>query len=171
MTDTPFDAENSHAESRFYSENLDTHVALISYLATMKNLSRSPTMIARTLGMDTDKVLFALDHGKALFRKSRAVSSGSGEHFYTLHTRYGLRSQGEQDDGEDIARAPLTPEQISPMLDFVVRMAEQEHAGQRMMKIVEETRDSAKKSRIWSMCTAFIAALAVIVAGLLELIT
>lgn len=168
MSDIPA-SDVTGADSKFYSENMDTLVALISYLATMKNLSRSPTMIARTLGLEASKVIYALKHGKALFRESKGISSGSGEHFYTLHTRYGLRSQGDEDDGGDVARDPLTPDQISPLIEFVTRMAEQEHESRRMMTMVAEARDSARQSRQWSMITTIVAAGVALLVGVIEI--
>ena len=112
-----------------YADHLDYLVAAISYLARSGPWARTPTFLANELGLDRDHLQAVFDGFPGLFRKSRdpAPRSGTGqaEHYYSLQARYAQRPDyGKTEEGTKIP--PLTPAEIEPILEFVLRAVEME---------------------------------------------
>lgn len=152
-----------------YTEHQDMLFALVSYLATTSKLSVSAQAISKNLDLDCNDVQEVLESFKSLFRKSVETfktSSGEQDYMFTLHLRYGFRSQAKGNVNSEVGkRDPLSADLISALLDFISQQVarEQEHnlTNLKLSTMVKE----AKKTRNVSIVTAFIAAVTAIVVG------
>lgn len=151
----------SKSRQNRYSEHLETLIALVTHLGLTYRRSRTPTMLAKYLGLEKAEVQKVLSDFKGLFRES--VSVENGEHFYTLQIRYARRwldeTESDSDDDDTVQRPPLAPEHIAGLLSFVSRMVEQEQTGAR------------QRARNWfTLAGAWIAAAAAIAAAIIALV-
>lgn len=111
--------------SHSYSKNLDVLVAVITHLGYTDWNMRSPGNLAKSLGINEDRVLFVLDSFPAFFRKSGFVSK-KGATFYQLHVRHAIRWKDECDSESESTEAPLEPSTVNAMIDVAVKCADQE---------------------------------------------
>jgi len=143
-----------------YTAHLDTIVALVTNLAMTKWQSRTPTILAKELGLDHDEVADVLRNFKGLFRESYGKAD-YGEPYYWLQLRWArkhLEEAGKSD--EDVGlKEPLEPEYLSALLNFVLTMVEQEQAGSR-----------ERRASCTATIAAIVAALAAIAAAIISYI-
>ena len=156
-------------QSKRYTDKADVLIALVSNLAVTRKKSLRATIIAEDLGLDPVEVTLALQTFKGLFRQSKRVHKETKQHFYTLHLRYALRSQAraaneqadEEADEDDVARQPLSDEQIAMLFEFVARMVEQERTAEiarRANQVAVRSSKIAAGAAIFSALMAAIAA-------------
>lgn len=124
-----------HMNKPSYSEHIDTIIALTSFLSMTSKKSLTLARLSNALSLDINEVSYVLKNFKSLFRKSKNLTADTKEHYYTLHLRYGLRDQSCRDDeDEDIAREPLNQENLSSLLAFISKQAENENEEKRQLK-------------------------------------
>ena len=92
-----------------YLENYDLLIALITHLSLTKYRSRTPSQIAKSLGLldNKEQVQKSLDSFFEFFRKSNNKSQDSNENFYTVHARYALRRKVDNETISPPAAARL----------------------------------------------------------------
>ena len=115
-----------------YSDNLDYLVAAISYLGRSGPWARTPTFLARELGLDDKKLKAVFEGFPGLFRKSRQPSDNEncGEYYYSLQARYAKRPDyGAPEKGTQID--PISPQEIETILEFVLRAVQMERDSVR----------------------------------------
>lgn len=140
-----------------YSKDLDTLVALVSYLAFCQYKSMRPSRISDRLSLNVEEVRDVLERYKGLFRKSNRTNSESGEHYFTLHMRYAQRREEGEIEVQEEQLKPLTSEQFDSLLKFITDKAAHEE-GFKVIRI-----------KNWiTMVAALIAAVAAIFGTLLK---
>jgi len=143
-----------------YSDHFDTLVALVSHMALMDYLSRTPSNLAKFLSLEYEEVNFVLKNFKGLFRESINPVSNSGkeEKYYCLQIRYATRQtrKGEEDDIEEKA-AELRAEYLTALLEFISKMVDIERAGERQI--------SANRFTLGASILAFIASIVAVIAN------
>jgi hypothetical protein len=146
-----------------YSDNVDYLFASIIYLGTHTFWwARSPQKMAQELRLDEKKLNAAFDGFPGLFRKSVRTNPETGQHFYALQARYAQREGGDIDDPEQETEiAPLKPEKLQLLIDFVHKMAEQENKADDR----EATKRSAWRANGVAAGAAVLAACAAIAAA------
>ena len=124
-------------KSKKYSENLDTLIALTTHLAMSEYKSRTPSAMSADLGLDYENVLHVLKAFTGIFRQSKKVSkkdiepNGNSEHFYWLQLRYARWYLENKNEEDERLEPPLEAEYLVALLDFIVKMVEQEKAESR----------------------------------------
>ncbi len=118
-----------------YLDNYDLLIALITHLSVTKYKSRTPTKIARSLGLlaDANRVNQVLNGFQEFFRRSNNIGQDTKEYFYTVHLRYALRRK----NGEITESPPLDPSDISVMIQQVsemVRLEQEKHLTEEEIK-------------------------------------
>ncbi len=132
-----------------YTENIDVLMALVTHLALTRRKSRTPANLASDLGFGGSDVERVLNGFPSLFRRSKNTSKETGEHFYTLHHRFALRTQ---EGGDDPAREPLSDAQLGTLVSFITAMENSERQWRAL--------------RVPVICAAIAAAAALFVAVL-----
>jgi hypothetical protein len=100
-----------------------------------------------------------------IFRKSVKVSRENGQHYYTLQARYALRRGKDiEDPGEDTEIDAMKPDQLDVVIDFVLKMAEQESKESDR----RQSRINAWLAAAVAGAAAVIAATAAVVAAMLR---
>jgi hypothetical protein len=113
--------------------------------------------MASELSLDAERLRKVFDGFPGLYRRSIRTSK-SGEHYYAIQARYAQREGADTEDPEEISYiAPLSPERLKLLIDFVVQSAEAERASRR-----------AWVTNTISMCAAIIAAIAAITVAVLK---
>jgi hypothetical protein len=118
-----------------YSDYVNTLIALVTHLGMTHYKSRTPAKIAKHLNLDVVDVKNVLESFTGLFRRSSTISS-NGEYYYTLQLRYARRwLDQDNDEGEEDRepREPIGADYLSALLNFILKMVEQEHAGARQI--------------------------------------
>jgi hypothetical protein len=136
-----------------YSDHLDVLVALATYLALTPKTSRTIPWLAKDLSLPEAAVRTALEGFPGIFRRSRRPSS-VGEHFYTLHARFALRSTDA--DSETQALVELRSDLLSTVLQFVTQQAAQESSFEQF-----------KHQQLQTLRATWVAAGAAIVAAIM----
>ena len=139
-----------------YSDHVDILVAAIQYLSRSGPWARTPSFMANELGLDAGQLKTVFDGFPGIFRKSRkpAKHTAGAEHYYSLQARYAQRPDYDKSD-RDTKINPLTPEEISTLLDFVLDAVRLEHER----KHVSQTNLIAVTAAVVSSISAVIAAL------------
>ena len=137
-----------------YSDHMDVLMALTSHLALTRKKSRTPSYLAKDLGVTKSEVETVLDGFSGIFRRSKNKTKEGNEHFYTLHYRFALRSQATDDDDKDIGQ-PLSDSQLSSLVNFIT-----------MMQNSERERHSILVASIVPILSSVIAASAALIVAL-----
>lgn len=121
------------SKNKKYSSYFDTLVALVSHMALMDYLSRTPSSLAKFLSLDFAEVEFVLKNFRGLFRESinSVKVSDKEEKYYCLQIRYAIRST--QEDGIEVRTAQLKAEYLTSLLEFISKMVDIEKAGERQI--------------------------------------
>lgn len=146
-----------------YSENIDYLFASIVYLGTHEFWwARSPRAMSRELQLDEHKLQQVFDGFPGIYRKSIRTDKGSGQHFYSLQARYAQRKGGDvQDPEQESYIAPLDPNKLQVIINFVLRMSEQEakKADQDLTREQQtHTRSVGMRTNVISMAAAVLSA-------------
>lgn len=149
-----------------YKDNIDYLFASAVYLGTHTYWwARTPEAMARELQLDEDRLEQVFNSFPGVFRKSRRKSPRNDQHFYSLQARY---AQAEGGDTKDLEQrdsiAPLTSEKLKVVIDFILKMAEQESKDDDQA----QTRRFAFRTNIVSVSAAVIAAVAAITAATIK---
>jgi hypothetical protein len=163
---------------RRYDDHLDVLLALVTYMALCAWRSRSPNGLARDLGLDERSITSALENFPGLFRKSANLHDTNAglQPSYTLHARYARRRSRQTDPvpevlpGRDNPSSPSDPEPtqggigeeldadtLRALLDFVTEQARTERQSQQHIR-----------SQRWLLAGVFVAAVASIVAAVIQ---
>ncbi|MFI5998423.1 hypothetical protein ACIBAC_42070 [Streptomyces sp. NPDC051362] len=161
-----------------YEAQLDTLIALITYMALTRWRSRSPNGLSKDLGLAEDVVTRALTGFPGLFRQSADFypTEAGPQHSFTLHARYARRrprgedsalnrpvgahsaaSLSDPDPTQDGAGEELDAETLRALLDYVTERARAER----------DTRFHAQSIR-WLLAGAIAAALASLAAAIIQ---
>jgi hypothetical protein len=140
-----------------YSDSIDYLFATIMYLGTHTYWwARSPKAMAAELQLDEKKLQEVFDGFSGIFRKSERMSPETGQHFYSLQARYAQRDGGDVSDPDQQSYIrPLGPDHLKVIIDFVLKMAEQE------VKQIDQ-----QQSRVNNLRTNFVAAGAAMIAAI-----
>ena len=139
-----------------YTAYFDSLVALVTHLSSTKSESRTVPNMARSLGLKPDTVRSVVTQFPAFFRESRTESEG--EKFYTVHLRYARRYNKE---GERVDTEPLSPGELTTLLDLISKMVAQEYETSRLQLDMRERN----RNLFWtSLITMFAAITAAVVA-------
>ena len=116
-----------------YSDNIQYLVPSSMYLGTNAGWwARSAGNMAFELSLDEGRLLAVFEGFPAVFRKSRIVDQQTGQHFFALQARYAQRVGGNLDEAERaIDVPPLATDHLKLVVDFVLRMAEDERVARR----------------------------------------
>jgi hypothetical protein len=115
-----------------YADRVDYLVSSIIYLGTHTYYwARSPDALARELSMDASQLEEMFDVFPGLFRKSHRLAP-NGQHYYALQARYAQREGKDTVDPEETSYiAPLDVEKIKMLLDFVIKLSQEERVHLR----------------------------------------
>ena len=140
-----------------YTAYFDSLVALVTHLSSTNSESRTVPNMARSLGLKPETVRGVVTNFPAFFRESRTESE-EGEKFYTVHLRYARRYNKE---GERVDTEPLSPAELTTLLDLISKMVAQEYETSRMQLDMRERN----RHLFWtSLITMFAAITAAVVA-------
>jgi hypothetical protein len=114
-----------------YSDHSDYLTGAIIYLGSHSYWwGRSPAQMAKDMSLDEKTLTSVLKAFPGLFRKSQRKSKENGQYFYSLQARY---AQYKSKDGKEPSSradiAPLNPEHLGMVLDFVQKAIEHEKTG------------------------------------------
>ncbi len=154
---------NSQPSEQRFTKYFDTLVALVTHLSSTAYKSRTPTNIASALGLDGNEVREVLRMFPGFFRRSKNEGA-EGEHFYTVHLRYARRSV----DGE--TSRPLTPEELSALLNLITHMTTQEHEASLLYVEMKEGHKGIKQTTKITLIVAIISALSAFAAAVITVI-
>jgi hypothetical protein len=146
-----------------YTENFDTLVALVTYLASTEFKSRTIPPMAMDLGLDAEEVKSVLQKFTGFFRKSINVDD-RGEHSYTLHLRFARRRL----EGGVISGEPLKPEEFATLLDLISKMVANENEMSRLYLDLEQRNRTLLRTNIITMIAALVAAGTAIVTAFIK---
>ncbi len=121
-----------------YSQNLDVLIALISHLGLCNQKSRTPTFIAKDLGIEVSKIQDSLEGFSGIFRRSKNKSK-SGESYYTLQIRFALRGSQYSDETEGKEGTALEIDHIISLMNFVSDQAQKEQDADLALKGLKES--------------------------------
>jgi hypothetical protein len=149
-----------------HSNRIDYLFASITYLGTHTFWwARSPKKMASELQLDEKKLLEVFEGFPGIFRKSEKTAQDTGQHFYSLQARYAQRDGGDvRDPDQQSYIKPLAPDQLKVIIDFVLKMAEQEA---RQIEQQQSLRNNLRANFV-AVGAAMIAATAAIIAALLH---
>jgi hypothetical protein len=136
-----------------YTENFNTLVALVTYLASTEFESRTISPMAMELGHDPEEIKAVLQKFTGFFRKSIHVDE-SGEHSYTLHLRFASRRL----KGGVISSEPLKPEEFATLLDIISKMVANENEMSRLYLDLEQRNRTLLWTNVITMIAALVAA-------------
>jgi len=140
-----------------YTKYFNTLVALVTHLSSINAESRTVANMSRDLALEADEVMGVVTRFPAFFRQSRTASE-EGERFYTVHLRYARRYDR---DGKRSATQPLSPEELTTLLDLISKMVAQEYETSRLYLDMKERN----RNLFWtSLITMFAAITAAVVA-------
>ena len=140
-----------------YTAYFDSLVALVTHLSSTKSESRTVPNMARSLGLKPETVRGVVTKFPAFFRESRTEGE-DGEKFYTVHLRYARRYNKE---GERVDTEPLSPGELTTLLDLISKMVAQEYETSRLQLDMRERN----RNLFWtSLITMFAAITAAVVA-------
>ena len=140
-----------------YTKHFDTLVALVTYLSSTNAESRTVPNLADDLALEPDEVRDVVTQFPAFFRQS-AKPNSKGEMFYTVHLRYARRYDKQ---GVRVPTEPLSPEELTTLLDLISKMVAQEHETSRLYLDMQERN----RNLFWtSLITMFAAITAAVVA-------
>ncbi|HEX9147334.1 MAG TPA: hypothetical protein VGA09_23915, partial [Candidatus Binatia bacterium] len=141
-----------------YTDHIDYLVSSLVYLSSHSYYwARSPTHLGKELSLDPDRLRLIFDAFPGLYRRSIRKSE-KDEYYYAVQARYAQREGGDTDDPDEISYiAPLSPERLKLVIDFVSQMAEAERASRR-----------AWVTNSISMSAAIIAAVAAVTVAVLK---
>lgn len=140
-----------------YTNYFDTLVALVTHLSSTNSESRTVSKMAQSLGLESEEVRDVVTKFPAFFRESRTESQ-EGEKFYTVHLRYSRRYNKQ---GEKVPTEPLSPEELTTLLDLISKMVAQEYETSRLQLDMNERN----RHLFWtSLITMFAAITAAVVA-------
>jgi hypothetical protein len=153
-----------------YSDNIDYLFASITYLGTHTFWwARSPLAMARELQLDEIRLQNVFNGFPGIFRKSVRTAENTGQHFYSLQARYAQRKGGDVSDPEQESYIkPLDPDHLRLILDFVLKMAEQEakEADQELRRLEQrQSRATSLRANFVAVGAAIISAIAAIAAA------
>lgn len=111
--------------SRRYSKDLDILTAVIAQLAVGKFSQRTPNGLSRDTSISESEIERVLVEYKSLFRVASKPKKNTTECPYSLHLRYALQYETDDDDIEKI-KPPLEKDQISSLIEFVSKRASEE---------------------------------------------
>ena len=139
-----------------YSDHVDILVAAIQYLARSGPWARTPTFMASELGLDAGQLKEVFNGFPGIFRKSRqpAKHTDGTEHYYSLQARYAQRPDYSQSDRETNIN-PLTPEEITTLLDFILDAVRLEHDRKHVLQTNLIAVTAAVVSSISAVIAAF----------------
>jgi hypothetical protein len=166
-------------QDQSYSRHLDNLLALITYLALTRWRSRSPNGLSRDLGLDETAITTTLNGFPGLFRKSRSMypTDAGPQSSYTLHARYAQRrpraadqstnvfpattenlaSLSDPESTQDGTGEELNADMLRALLDFVTEQARAERESYQQ-----------RRSQIWLFAGVFIAAIASVIAAIIQ---
>jgi hypothetical protein len=136
-----------------YTENFNTLVALVTYLASTEFKSRTIPPMARELGLDLEEASAVLQKFTGFFRKSIYVDE-RGEHSYTLHLRFARRRLEDKVVSSD----PLKPEELTTLLDLISKMVANENETSRLYLDLEQRNRTLLWTNMITMIAALVAA-------------
>jgi hypothetical protein len=115
-----------------YSNNVDYLISSIIYLGTHNYWwGRTPVNMAKELGMDGTRLANVLAGFPGLFRRSKEPALNN-QYYYSLQARYAQYDAKEGEEPETLSDiAPVNVEKLKLLLDFVLKMAEQEKMDRR----------------------------------------
>lgn len=155
-------------EALSYSEHTELLTALVSYLALTRHKSRTPTGIARDLGLSEAEVVKVLDGFPGLFRKSKNTAtrgSRKGQHFYTLHVRYAIRDIDDADEDDPEPREALPADYVVALFDVIGNRSSEERSEAHALKQNKITTIGVWIAAVAAVLAAVIAAIGQIFSG------
>lgn len=145
------------AEQRF-KEHFDTLIALVTHLSSTHLKSRTPSNIAKSLGLDPAEVLKVLQLFPGFFRRSK--DQEGGEYYYTVHLRYARRKQGDPSES-------LSPEELSSLFDLITQMTSHEHESSLLSVEIKEAQKGIQQTTRITVIVAIMSALTAIIAAVI----
>lgn len=140
-----------------YTNYFNTLVALVTHLSSINSESRTVPNMARDLALEPEEVRSVVTQFPAFFRQSKTESE-KGEKFYTVHLRYARRYNKQ---GERVPTEPLSPQELTTLLDLISKMVAQEYETSRLHLDMRERN----RHLFWtSLITMFAAITAAVVA-------
>lgn len=148
------------SQTRRYADHIDVLTALVTYLALTEKISRRPYYLAEDLGLPKPSVVETLEAFPGIFRRSRRTGDtpDGPQPYFTLHARYALRAQQDEDD--QAAVATLAPDLLRVLLDFVSARAR-----------TEEETVRQERTQKYTLVTAMLAFVAAVVAAIIGAVT
>ena len=115
-----------------YSDNVDYLVSSILYLGSHTYYwARTPSGMSSELSLDEQRLGEVFDSFPAIYRRSSKPSK-NGQYFYSLQARYAQRKGGDTSEPDEVSNIqPLETEKIDMLLQFVLKMVEQEKSDAR----------------------------------------
>jgi len=156
-----------------YSTNIDYLFASIVYLGTHEYYwARTPQSMASELRLDEGRLQEIFEEFPGIFRKSTTVSPENKQHYYSLQARYALKEGKdiEDVDNEQSFIKAMQPAQLEVVIDFVLKMAEQESKEldqQLRREEQKQSRNIGLRANFVAVAPAVIAAIAAVVAALI----
>jgi hypothetical protein len=146
-----------------YSDNIDHMIASILYLGTHTSYwARTPKSLAKELQLNESCLLEIFDNFRGIYRKSGNASKENGQHYYSLQARYAQREGMDISDmTEKDFIPPLDAERLNVVIDFVLKMADQE---QRQADLSQSAK-LALRTNVVATTAAIISAIAAIAAA------
>lgn len=142
-----------------YTRYFDSLVALVTHLSSTTSESRTVPSMAKDLALKPEEVRNVVTQFPAFFRQSTTESEG-GEKFYTVHLRYARRYNKQ---GERVPTAPLSPEELTALLDLISKMVAQEYETSRLHLDMKERNRNLLWTSLITMLAAITAAVVAII--------
>lgn len=142
-----------------YTSYFNTLVALITHLSSINAESRTVPNMAEDLALDTEEVRRVVTQFPAFFRQSRTASK-EGERYYTVHLRYARRYNKQ---GQKVPTEPLSPEELTTLLDLISKMVAQEYETSRLHLDMRERNRNLFWTSLITMLAAITAAVVAII--------
>jgi hypothetical protein len=158
---------DSGGAERRYSNSIDYLLASIVYLGTNDYWwARTPKTMADELQLDQYELENVFRAFPGLFRKSVRVSKDNKQNHYSLQARYAKREGPDFSEPDETTMIePLKPDKLQLLIDFVLKMAEQEakEADQKLTRLEQaQSRSASLRANFVAVGAAVIAAIAAI---------
>lgn len=146
-----------------YRDNVDYLFASIMYLGTHTFWwARSPKAMAKELQLDEERLERVFNGFPGIYRKSVRTNPATHQRFYSLQARYAQREGGDvEDPDQESGIDPLPPDKLQVVINFVLKMAEQE-AQEDNQKL---SRESSLRTSMVAVGAAVLSAIAAIAAA------
>jgi hypothetical protein len=129
-----------------YSDNIDYLLASIVYLGTHTYWwARSPQSMAMKLRLEEHQLEKVFDGFPGIFRRSVRTDTETKQHYYSLQARYAQKKGGDTEDPNQASYIdPVSSDTLQVLINFVLKMVEQEQREAEQELRVAEREQSRK---------------------------